>query len=92
MLEQVVTVSEDGRLAFVWDDELAPLAQAGKAEICRASHVEPTADAHWVADMSPVGGPPLGPFALRAQAIDAERAWLAEHLQPFNQKARNEAQ
>ena len=45
-------------------------------EIRRASHVEPDDDGRWFADLSPVEGPKLGPFALRSQALDAERVWL----------------
>jgi len=36
----------------------------------------------WWVDLSPAGGPAaLGPFALRSQAIAAERDWLAAHLE-----------
>ena len=47
----------------------------GEASIRRASHVEPEGTA-WVADMSPVNGPKLGPYTRRADALDAERRWL----------------
>jgi hypothetical protein len=30
----------------------------------------------WQVDLSPSGGPPLGPFASRRQAIDQEVEWL----------------
>jgi hypothetical protein len=30
----------------------------------------------WIADLSPVNGPTLGPFTDRAAALDAERGWL----------------
>ncbi|EMB17938.1 hypothetical protein RE6C_01332 [Rhodopirellula europaea 6C] len=33
----------------------------------------------WTADLSPVGGPVLGPFALRSEAIEAEIEWLHCH-------------
>ena len=36
----------------------------------------PTADGRWTADLRPVGGPVLGPFARRSEALEAERAWL----------------
>jgi len=29
-----------------------------------------------MADMMPVGGPVIGPFSTRAEALEAERAWL----------------
>ena len=61
-------------------DETLDLACLGSLSIVRASHVEPTADGQWTADLSPVDGPVLGPFALRSQALDAERAWLERRL------------
>jgi hypothetical protein len=61
-------------------DEMLDLAFLGSLSIARASHVEPTADGQWTSDLSPMGGPVLGPFALRSQALDAERAWLERRL------------
>ena len=58
-------------------DETIELAALGPLEIRRASHVEPTADGHWTADLSPVHGPLLGPFDHRTEALAAEQAWLA---------------
>lgn len=72
-------VFDGARLAFVYDDELAELLRLGDARVRRASHVEPAAAGGWTADMSPVGGPVLGPYALRGEALAAERCWLAEH-------------
>lgn len=52
----------------------------GSLSIHRASHVEPTPEGLWDADMTPSGGPAsLGPFPLRQAALDAEVAWLQEH-------------
>lgn len=55
------------------------LRAIGDVAIARASHVEPTDDGRWQADMGPSGGPVLGPFHLRCAAIDAELAWLKEN-------------
>jgi hypothetical protein len=52
----------------------------GQLQITRASHVEPAADGLWWADLSPVGGPSLGPFDRRSQALDAEKNWLEHWL------------
>lgn len=73
-----IVCKPDGSLSAIWDDGLVPLVAEGKATIVRASHVEPTDDGQWTADMSPVNGPVLGPFALRADALAAERVWLQE--------------
>ena len=60
-------------------DETIDLGTLGHAHIRRASHVEPDASGQWFADMSPVGGPTLGPFPTRSEALAAERRWLEEH-------------
>jgi len=39
----------------------------------------PVADMGWVADMKPVGGPLLGTYLTRAEALAGEREWLTEH-------------
>ena len=60
-------------------DEAIDLAALGPLAIIRASHVEPGADGRWLADLSPVGGPVLGPFDRRSGALQAESQWLEEH-------------
>lgn len=60
-------------------DETLPLAELGRLTISRGSHVEPDAAGHWLADLAPVGGPRLGPFATRSAALDAEREWLEQN-------------
>lgn len=74
-------VEPDGTIRFIYDDKLAEVARGlnGTIHPCRASHVEPTDDGQWEADLSPVGGPVLGPFALRQDALDAEVDWLRTH-------------
>ena len=68
----------EGRVEFVYSDALAGLLDLGAATVTRASHVEPAPGGGWTADMAPSGGPVLGPFALRAEALAAEVAWLAQ--------------
>ncbi len=60
-------------------DEAIELASLGRLSVERASHVEPDADGQWLADMSPVAGPVLGPFPRRSAALAAEVAWLGRH-------------
>jgi hypothetical protein len=57
-------------------DEVLPLRELGRVNISRASHVEPTSDGQWTADLSPVNGPVLGPFPLRSIALAAEHTFL----------------
>ena len=45
-----------------------------------ASHVEPVGEGQWQADLSPVGGPLLGPYDTRTEAIQAEVDWLNANL------------
>jgi hypothetical protein len=52
------------------------LAALGSPAITRASHVEPDQQGRWLADMSPLSGPLLGPFRLRSEALAAEHSWL----------------
>ena len=65
--------------AYIYGEEL-DLREIGKLQITRASHVEPDRDGFWWADMGPVGGPVLGPFKNRTEALQAETAQLSEAL------------
>jgi hypothetical protein len=56
--------------------ETIDLKALGEVRITRASHVEPDKKGRWWADMSPVHGRRLGPFALRSQALEAEKKYL----------------
>ena len=60
-------------------DEAIDLTALGQPAIARASHVEPDQHGGWLADLSPVCGPLLGPFLLRSDALAAEKAWLESH-------------
>ena len=44
-----------------------------------ACHVEPEEQGRWLADLSPVNGPVLGPFDHRSEALQAEHDWLERH-------------
>jgi hypothetical protein len=59
--------------------EAVDLATLGRLHVERASHVEPNDRGQWLADLCPVGGPTLGPFRLRSEALAAERQWLEEN-------------
>jgi hypothetical protein len=72
-------VLRDGSLRCLYGEELN-LAALGRITIRRASHVEPTEDGRWTADLTVSGGPVLGPFALHSEALEAERAWLETRL------------
>ena len=76
-----LVVMPDGAAKCVYSEAI-DLAVLGNVSIRRGSHVEPTPDGRWTADMSPVNGPVLGPFAHRSEALDAEVRWLEEHWLP----------
>ena len=65
------------RCVYVEDLDLAAI---GALEISRASHVEPDEAGRWWADITPVGGPVLGPFDRRSDALAAEQRWLDGNL------------
>ncbi|MFG0332751.1 MAG: hypothetical protein ACF8TS_05240 [Maioricimonas sp. JB049] len=71
-------IDPGGTIRCLYDESL-PLSHLGAAHIRRASHVEPTTEGCWTADLSPVSGPLLGPFRHRSQALDVERQWLEQH-------------
>ena len=68
-------IEKDGRVRGIYGEEIA-LEALGTPRITRASHVEPDDQGRWLADMAPVGGPVLGPFERRSDALDAEVTWL----------------
>jgi hypothetical protein len=78
-MELHITVT--GTIRCLYDDAL-PLHGLGPLQITRASHIEPDAQGQWWADLSPVPGPRLGPFARRNAALTAEVDWLRDHHLP----------
>ena len=71
-------IERSGNCRCVYSEAI-DVRQIGEANIRRGSHVEPTADGLWTADLSPVNGPLLGPFSSRSEALEAEVAWLLAH-------------
>lgn len=79
--KHIVYIGTDGLLKFVYHDGLAALQELGQTIVSRASHVEPAPHCGWTADLTPSGGPILGPYPLRSQALDAELTWLDQSFQ-----------
>ena len=69
-------IDNSGGVQLLYTERL-DLSPLGPATIRRASHVEPGADG-WTADMSPIGGPVLGPYPpdQRSAALAAEVDWI----------------
>jgi hypothetical protein len=72
-MELIVDAGGDVRCIY---DEALDLRELGMLQITRASHVEPDRDGFWWADMGPSGGPVLGPYSSRTEALEAEREWI----------------
>lgn len=88
-MEEFTFLIRGTEIITVYDDALADFLKQGEGvSIRRASHVEPTPEGKWIADMSPAvqqydikcDNPILGPFDLREEALTAERAWLEERI------------
>jgi len=73
-----LVISSVGDVRCIYSDAF-PLSRLGKLSIIRASHVEPDSVGQWMADLAPVGGPVLGPFEKRTDALAAEVDWLRSH-------------
>ncbi len=70
-----LVVDPDGTVRCIYAETL-DLETLGPLNVKRASLVEPTELGQWTADLGPVGGPRLGPFAKRSEALAAELDWL----------------
>ncbi len=79
--EMELVIDAGGSIRCIYGEEL-DLRALGRLQITRASHVEPDRDGFWWADMGPSGGPVLGPYGSRSEALAAERKWLAGHPLP----------
>lgn len=76
-------VRPNGTAQCMYDDaEPINLTQLGVIDIKRASNVEPAPldKGKWIADLAPIGGPTLGPFDTRREALAAEVAWVDAQL------------
>ena len=78
---QELFVAPDGTARGLYG-ELIDAGEIGEQIVARASHVEPADGGGWTADLKPSGGPVLGPYPLRSDALAAERAWLTTNLLP----------
>ena len=79
--EVQLVIRADGLIRCVYGEQL-DLMSLGLLSIARASHVEPDPLGNWLADLSPVGGPLLGPFERRSEALSAELKWLNAYWLP----------
>jgi hypothetical protein len=74
-MKHTIIIRPNGTAEWVHADELNFLKAASPTSTRRVSDVEPEGDS-WTADMHRIGGPLLGPFLTREEALRAERLWL----------------
>lgn len=77
---QTIRIDEDGNITAIYGEVIDWFAFGLEHDIRRASHVEPSPGGFWYADLAPVGGPKLGPFGRRSEALAAEVEWLERHV------------
>jgi hypothetical protein len=73
-----LVIHPGGTIRAIYNEEI-DLCTLGHPAIIRASHVEPTPEGRWTADLRPIGGPVLSPCKRRSEALAAEIAWLEAH-------------
>ena len=71
-------VESNGAIRCLYDETIS-LGRLGRLTIRRGSHVEADECGCWHTDLSPLGGPMLGPFSLRSEALLAESTWIKRH-------------
>ena len=75
----IVHIDKMGTIECLYTESL-DLPEIGKLSIRRASYIEPDGNGEWIADLSPVHGPIIGPFSKRSDALQAEIKWLNQRL------------
>ena len=78
-MEIIIDPAGVGRCIYT---EALDLQAIGRLTITRGSHVEPDEQGEWHTDLAPVGGPRLGPFRRRSDALTAETEWFESHWLP----------
>ena len=68
-------IDPNGAIHCIYDEAI-DLSALGSVAIPRQPR---RTGRNWWADLSPVGGPTLGPFDRRGQALREERLWLETH-------------
>ncbi len=78
---RIVIDKELREVRGIYSDELGRMLENAGFVVRpeRASHVEPDGTGHWIADMSLVNGPVLGPFDTRKEALSKEVEFLKEN-------------
>lgn len=76
----LIEVMPNGSVRMIYSDSMREILDEGQGSIRRASHVEPTIDNKWEADMGPIGGEVLSGFETREEALKAEVEYIEERM------------
>ena len=73
-----MVVERNGNIRMIYDEAIN-VRHIGELSVRRVSQVEPVEYGLWIADLSLLNGPILGPFEARSEAIEREIDWLRKH-------------
>ena len=76
-----IRIWSDGTVQMIYTEDIDVSEIGNVQSITRASHVEPVNGGNqWEADMRPIGGPVIGVFDRRSDALAAEVDWIGENI------------
>jgi len=75
-----INVRNNGTIQLIYTEDIDILSLGKVKSITRASHLDANGDNQWEADMLPSGGPVLGPFPRRSEALRAEEEWINNNI------------
>lgn len=76
-----IKINTDGTVQMIYTEDIDVSEIGNVQSITRASHVEPVnGGSQWEADMRPIGGPVIGVFDRRSDALAAEVDWIGENI------------
>jgi len=75
-----IKINPDGTAVMIYTEDIDVAEIGDVRSITRVSTVEPTSGNQWAADMRPIGGPVIGTFNKRSDALTAEVNWIEENI------------
>ena len=75
-----IRINPDGTAVMIYTVDIDIAALGNLQSITRASLIEPTNRNQWAADMRPIGGPVIGAFDKRSDALTAEIYWIEKYI------------
>ena len=75
-----IRINPGGTILSLYTEDVCLNNLGNIITIKRASHVNANCLNQWEADMGVSGGPVLGPFSKRSEALEAEITWLNKNI------------